>query len=572
MTRKLSFRYGLTVCAGTALLSLLLAAPAFPQTFEQRVDRYIHSLPADQEFQGVIFAAAGGRVYLNKGYGLASREFDIPNGPDTRFQIGSITKCFTAALVLKMVELGRLELDGAISDYLAYFPADPGIRITVRHLLTHTSGIKNHYQAVPDYWFKDDKVFHAPRELVSLFASLPRAHEPGADFTYSSPGYYILGAILERVGGKSFAELLGEYFFGPLGMKATRVENNREVIGMTATGYGRGIRGLIRAPFEDKSTALGAGDITTTAYDLYLWDQGLRAGKVLSPESLAILYKPVMPDSIFTPGGLVMSAPYNEGKKTVRINRLSGSSAGYASAMDRTFDPDACIIVLSNVNEAESVAILDNIGDFLTRYDLGAAIGTPGPETLTPPPGTEVRASDAERILGFYRTAKGSLSGVVRGRDGVYLLDLYSGGMSSALRLLAESDGTFSTGWPAVFKCRFAPDEKDGGLVLTRSRGERVLSSWKKIDAGKVEASAFVGSYSSVELQKTFRFLESGGGLVAERFLGGPDVRLIALDKDLWGCELGFLRFSRYADGSISGFTFIAPGLDALIGSKFVKI
>ncbi len=560
------------ILVALTLVSLASAATAATRTFEQRVDTYIKSFPPGEEFSGVIFAAAGGRVYLNKGYGLASREFNIPNGPETRFQIGSISKAFAAILTLKMVELGRLNLDGTICDYLPYYPAEPGKRITVRHLLTHTSGIKHHYIAVPDYWLRHDKVFHTPRELVSLFAPFPLAHEPGAEFTYSSPGYYTLGAILEQVGGKCYAELLRQYVFDPLGMKDTRVENNREVIGMTATGYMRGLSGLIRAGVEDKSTALGAGDMTTTARDLYLWDQGLRAGKILSPESLAILYKPVQPDDVFTPGGLCLSVPYDNGKKTAKFCRLSGSSAGYSSAMDRIFGPDACVIVLSNVNEAECVVMLDQVGDFLTRYDLGAPIGNPGPEILTPPAGMEVKTSDAERILGFYRTAKGSLFGVVRGRDGVYMLDLYGGAMSSALRLFAERDGSFSAGWPARFTCRFAPGETEGGLVLTRSRGDRVLSTAKRIEAGKAAASEFAGSYSSVELQKTYRFVEKGTGLVAEKFLDDADLELIALDKDVFGSEKGLLLFSRYADGSISGFTFVAPGLDALIGSKFVKI
>lgn len=109
-----------------------------------------------------------------------------------------------------MVQSGRLRLDGTISDYLPYYPEGAGKKITIHHLLSHTSGIRYHIVALPDYWLRHDKVFHTPRELVSLFSPLPGAHEPGEKITYSSPGFYVLGAILEQVAKKSYAELLCE--------------------------------------------------------------------------------------------------------------------------------------------------------------------------------------------------------------------------------------------------------------------------------------------------------------------------------------------------------------------------
>ena len=569
------FSPGSKVAASAALiLALHLSATwSCSQTFEERLDRYIHSFPRHEEFHGVVFAAAGERVFVNKGYGLANREFNIPNGPDSRFQIGSISKAFTAILVLKMVQAGRLRLDGTISDYLPYYPEDAGGKITIHHLLSHTSGIRHHHVAVPDYWLRHDKVFHTPRELVSLFSPLPRAHEPGERITYSSPGFYVLGAILEQAAKKSYAELLREYILDPLGMKDTSVENNRTVRGMTTTGYMRGLGGLVRAGFEDKSTALAAGDLVSTARDLYLWDAGIRKGKVLSPEYLEILYKLIVPDDVFTYGGPLLSIPYENGRKTLRLNRLTGSSTGYSAAMDRLLGPDACVVVLSNVQDADTTRMLDDISDFLTRYELGLPVGNPAPPTVAPPPAVKVDRAEIEKVLGFYRGPGGAISGAVRGGGGVFLLGISGGSViPPVLELVPEGPGIFHLGFRPEFMCRFSPGETDGRLVLTTSRGERILSTAKRIEPDKIDASAYEGFYSSVELQKTFRFSRNESGLVAEKFLGDADVRMIPLEKDLFGCELGFLNFSRYPDGSISGFKLMTYNVDAYFGSRFTRI
>jgi CubicO group peptidase (beta-lactamase class C family) len=562
------------IVSATLILALHLSATwSYSQTFEERVDRYINSFPRHQEFHGVVFAAAAEHVLLNKGYGLASREFDIPNSPDSRFQIGSISKAFTAILVLKMVQAGRLRLDATISDYLPYYPEESGKKITIHNLLSHTSGIRHHYIAVPDYWLRHDKVFHTPRELVSLFSPLPRAHEPGEKITYSSPGFYVLGAILEQVAKKSYAELLREYILDPLGMEDTCVENNRAVRKMTATGYMRGLGGLIRAGFEDKSTALAAGDLASTARDLYLWDVGIRKGKILSPEYLEILYKLIVPDNMFTYGGPLLSIPYENGRKTLKLNRLTGSSTGYSAAMDRLLGPDACVIVLSNVQDAETARILDDISDFLTRHELGMPIGNPAPPNVTPPSAVKVEPAEIEKVIGFYRRSGGAITGIVRGGGGIFLLEFSDGSViPPVLELVPEGSDSFHLGWLPEFKCRFSPDKKDGPLVLTTSRGNRILSAANRIEPDKTHVSEYEGHYSSVELQKTFKFSQNESGLVAEKFLGEADIPMIPLEKDIFGCELGFLSFHRYPDGSISGFKIMTYNVDTYFGSRFIKI
>lgn len=167
-------------------------------------------------------------------------------------------------------------------------------------------------------------------------------------------------------------------------MKDSRIENNRTVQSGMAEGYMRGLMGLIRSGFEDKSTSLAAGDAVTTAYDLYLWDKGMRVepSQILSAESKNILYAPVLPGQAMSMGGPILHIPYDDGRKTFSVNRLSGSSTGYAAAMDRFFEIDGCVIVLSNVQDAPVEIIADHVGDFLLRHELNTPVGVPAPDTM----------------------------------------------------------------------------------------------------------------------------------------------------------------------------------------------
>lgn len=556
-------------------MALILTSPAYAQTFGQRVDRYVSSFSSHEAFSGVILAAVGGKVIYHKGFGLASREFGIANGPDTKFQVGSISKAFTAILVLKLAEKGILKLDATIGDYLADYPAATGKKITIRQLLSHTSGIPHHIDAVPDYWVSQDKIFHTPRELWRLFANVPLAHEPGERFTYSSPGFYVLGAILQQATKKSYAELLRKYIFDPLGMKDSSIENNRTIRSAMASGYMRGLSGLIRSGFEDKSTALAAGDLVTTAHDLFLWDQGMKADSstILSRESKALLFRPIFPGETYTIGGPLLTIPYDGGRKTLTCNRLSGSSLGYMASMDRMVGPDACVVVLSNIQDAETTRILDDVSDFLLRHVLGISIGNPAPPTVTPPPAVSIAPADSEKILGFYKDSAGSILGVVRDGGKIYQLN-YSGGHVSQpiLEMVPQGEDSFNLGNLAFSKCRYAVAGKDGRSALTIFFRDRVSGTASRIDSPRYDTSEYGGSFTSVELQKTYRFSSGPAGLKAEKFLGNADIPLIILEKDLFGCERGFVLFNRSVDGAISGFTLLTKDTDSFFGSKFIKL
>ena len=559
---------------------LLISGPSYSLqphrlSFVERVERYISSFPEYQKFQGVILVAHNGKILFHKGYGLASREHDIPAGPDTKFQVGSVTKAFTAILALKMAEMGLLRLDKTICDYIPDYPAETGRKITLHQLLSHTSGIPHHIDALPDYWISHDKIFHSPQELWGLFANVPLAHEPGQRFTYSSPGFYILGAVLQQVAKKSYAELLQEHIFGPLGMKDSRVENNRTVQRGLAAGYMRGLKGLIRSGFEDKSTSLAAGDLVTTACDLYLWDRGMRAepGQILSAESKRVLYGPVLPGHVMSMGGPILQVPYDDGRKTLSVNRLTGSSTGYAAAMDRFFGIDGCVIVLSNVQDAPVEMITDHVGDFLLRYELNTPVGVPAPDTMALSQPAGGWRADIRKFVGFYRESEGMMIGLIQSAGRLFYL-VYSGGrvLSPVQELVPKGRGIVQFGNRVGMECQVTEDPKDGRRILTTLRNGRSVAEAKAVEAQNVASSEYAGSFTSVELQRTFRLSCQPNGLVAEKFLGDADLPLTPLESDLFGLGCGLVKFERGAHGGITGFKLMTKDVDSFFGAKFIKV
>ncbi|MFZ0034458.1 MAG: serine hydrolase, partial [Sedimentisphaerales bacterium] len=218
---------------------------------EEKIDQYIRSLP--EPFSGTILLAVGDKILMNKGYGMADIGYGIPNTGKTKYQIASTTKHFTSVLVLQMAEKGIIDLNATIDTYLPDYPKDKASKITVHHLLLHQSGIPHHINGIDNYLDVQTRLFHTQNEYLKLFCDKKLVHEPGQGTTYSTPGYFLLGVILEKASSKSYAELLEENILKPLGMKDTFVGNNRTIHKDMATGYMKGLDGLVLANVEDMS-------------------------------------------------------------------------------------------------------------------------------------------------------------------------------------------------------------------------------------------------------------------------------------------------------------------------------
>ena len=546
-------------------------------SLKEKVDRFLDSLPVP--FNGTILIGVGEKILVHKGYGLANRSLNIPNKSDTKYLIGSITKLFTAVLVLQMAEKGLINLDATIDSYLPYFPKKNASIITVRHLLEHKSGIPHHFIGIPRYFEVHDKYFHTPLEFMKHFWDIELLHKPGERMTYSSPGYYVLGVILEAVSGKSYAELLEENIFGPLGMKDTHVHNNRTIHKNMATGYQKGLEGYALATIEEESTRLAAGNILSTAKDLYSFQKILDFGgdNILSEKNKKMLLEPHSSD--FSLAGIVMSVPYNDGKDNLTIVRAGGSSYGFRALMDRIIEKDACLIALSNI-QSDRISLFDifeKVGDFLVeelRVDFGPPRGDEGEDPDTAVPWDPKESAGWE---GFYQLGSGSLVCIYHENGSLFrrVLSEQFGNIGEAImprELQHRGQGVFDVDGIRGLQYRFTEGPSGTGYKLALFSKDKLQDEAKKIKPPvEFDLSEYEGRYFSVELQKTYRFSTMAGRLLTGKFLGDLDVSFVPLKKDIFGYDKGFLIFHRYDDGEIRDFKLENEKVDRLLGSMFIR-
>jgi CubicO group peptidase (beta-lactamase class C family) len=270
------------------LAILLLAANCFAQD-TARMDEVVQSYVSSGQFMGSVLVAQDQDVLFSKGYGSANLEWNIPNSPTTKFRLGSITKQFTAAAVLLLEEQGKLKIEDPIKKYLPDSPATWD-KITIYHLLTHTSGIPS-ITNLPEFR-KLEPFPLTPEENMSYVRDKPLEFAPGGNFNYSNSGYVLLGVLIEKVSGQTYQEFLKENIFTPLGMKDSGYDSNSDIIQQRASGYSPGPDGPINSGFVHMSTPFSAGALYSTTEDLLRWESALFGGKLLSPASLAKMTTP----------------------------------------------------------------------------------------------------------------------------------------------------------------------------------------------------------------------------------------------------------------------------------------
>jgi CubicO group peptidase (beta-lactamase class C family) len=348
------------------LMFVLIAFFAFQtltlaQNKSQKIDELISLYNKYDQFNGAALVAENGKVIYKKGFGLANMEWNIPNQPDTRFRLGSITKQFTATLILQLVEQGKLKLDARVSDYLEGYRKDTGAKITIHHLLTHTSGLPN-YTAQPGFSETVSRNPYAVDAFVKKYTSGDLEFEPGAKFNYSNSGYFLLGAIIEKVTGKSYEQALKENIFDPLGMKNTGYDHYDAIIGKRAAGYVKTPSGYRHAPYLDMTIPYAAGSLYSTVEDLFLWDQALNEGKVLSAKSKELMFKPNLEDYGY--GFVIKNTSLGPNKLAVPIIQHNGGINGFNTIMIR-FVRDKRVLVL--LNNAQQGRALDRLADGITN-------------------------------------------------------------------------------------------------------------------------------------------------------------------------------------------------------------
>ena len=257
------------------------------------LEKQLHALTAGyfkaDEPGAAVIVMRNGKPLLRAGFGLAHVELGVPIQPEMVFRLGSITKQFTAVSILMLEARGKLSVQDRITKYLPGYPVR-GYKITIEHLLTHTSGIKN-YTNMPEFW-KDAKEDKSVTEHIDQFKKQPMDFAPGARWAYSNSGYFLLGAIIEKVSGQSYAEFLKRHIFDPLGMSHTYFDTAASIIPGRVAGYGKNADVVENTAYISMTRPYAAGSLASSVDDLAKWDAALYTETLVPHSALQRAWTP----------------------------------------------------------------------------------------------------------------------------------------------------------------------------------------------------------------------------------------------------------------------------------------
>lgn len=353
------------------IVALVSATNAFSQQTAQKIDALVKQYHDYGQFNGSILVAEKGKIIYEKGFGLANMEWAVPNQPDTKFRIGSVTKQFTAALVLQLVGEGKIKLDGKLTDYLTDYRKDTGDKVTIHQLLNHTSGIPS-YTNRPGFFAEYSRDPYSITDFVKKFASGDLEYEPGSKYSYNNSGYSLLGAIIEKVTGKSYEMVLTERIFKPLGMTNSGYDNHAPLIQKRASGYEKRPSGYVNAPYLDMSLPYAAGSIYSTVEDLFKWEQALYQDKIVSAENKKLMFTPGLGNYGY--GIRITDQPIGKTDQKTKVIQHGGGISGFNSLLTRLVDKQQTIILLDNVSLGRYHG---NITDSITNILNGQPVEPP---------------------------------------------------------------------------------------------------------------------------------------------------------------------------------------------------
>ncbi|HZN33747.1 MAG TPA: serine hydrolase [Pirellulaceae bacterium] len=324
--------------------------PPSAETVAAQANEFLQAQVAVNRFSGSVLVAKGEQVLLAKGLGLANVEHEIPNTPQTKFRLGSITKQFTAMAILILQEQGKLSVEDLASKHVEGTP-EAWKEVTIHHLLTHTSGIPS-FTGLPGYRAAMPLPSPAAKTLDRV-RELPLEFTPGEKFNYSNSGYVLLGQIIEKVSGKSYGEFLRESIFQPLGLADTGYDSPEKILPHRAAGYRREGDGVANAPYLDMTIPHGAGALYSTATDLHRWSQALASSQLISSGAY---------EKMFTPGKSNYGYGWIIDKQFGRQRMQHGGGInGFSTFIARYPDEKLCVVVLSNIEGTPAAMVASGL-------------------------------------------------------------------------------------------------------------------------------------------------------------------------------------------------------------------
>lgn len=505
-----------------------------------------------------VLVAKDGRILFQRAYGLADVGNRVPVAPDTKFRIGSITKQFTAAAILRLYDEGKLSLHDPLEKFVPGFPR--ASEVTIHHLLTHTSGIHS-YTSKPDF------ITHAtvgirPEDLVNAIKEDPYDFNPGERWEYNNSGYFLLGVIVEKVAQKSYGEFLREAFFEPLGMSDTGVHESSAVLENEAAGYSYENGKVKKALNWDMSKAGGAGALYSTVRDLYRWNEAVWSGRVLKEATLKTAFTPVKvandPPDQPKPTGYGYGWGIDSFRGTPEIGHGGGLN-GFLSYLLRLPDENFTVAVLAN-----AAPPLPNGNPAALAHEIAELyLGDKLPPRESPKVDPTVSPEDLKLVAGRYDYQSAVL--VVTLENGKLFAQL--GGQSkfeifprSATNYfwkVAEADVTFvKNDQGEVIQAL----HRQGGMTITAPR----LPEIKEASVDPKTYDRYVGRYDCGGGKLILSIIREGNRLFAE-ITGSPKIEIYPKSETEFFCKLvnAEVTFVRDSAGNVVRANVRAPGLKA---------
>jgi len=519
------------------ILTIIPLLPAQqPADMPAGLDKIFERWNSKETPGGAVAVARDGRVILSRAYGMADLEHGIPNSTKTVFEAGSVSKQFTAAAIMLLVQQGKLSLDDNVRKYVPEVP-DYGTLITLRHLLTHTSGLRDwgNVESIAG-WPRTSRVYTHAHVLDIVSRQRALNFPPGNEHSYCNTGFNLLAIIVGRVSGISFAEFTKKYLFDPLGMSHTQWRDDyRRIVRGRAIAYvaqrqGNGFE--MDMPFENVH---GNGGLLTTVGDLLIWTENLETGKVGGPVFLEMMHR----QGVLNNGKVITYASglYITSYRGIPEVSHTGSTAGYRAFLARYPKQHLTVALLCNVGSITSADVGHRIADLFLPVPASRKSTA---KTVTLP------VAELSARAGLYRnTATGEplrlvlVQGTLRLQRGGSLQPI-----SSTSFRVGETDSllTFEP-VPGNSRPRIRDDRSGADEVIFEPVAE--------FSPKPEELAAFAGDYYSPDAETTLTAAVDNGSLQLRR---RPDTRIALTPayEDVFESSLGLIRFIRDAGGRIT--------------------
>ncbi len=493
---------GLTVCAGASAQDV----EESPPTVAEQVDAVFKAWDRDDTAGCAVSITRAGETAYARGFGMAHLEQPAPITPETIFEAGSVSKQFTAATIVLLALDGELSLDDPVRDYLPELP-DFGAQITIRHLLTHTSGLRTFRPLVALRGRPDGLAVHTNAEILALMARQRDLNfPPGEEYLYSNAPYILSVVLAERVSGQSFNEFTTERIFGPLGMASTLWRDDfTQIVKGRATAYGSGRSGGLHTNMAN-TDVFGNGGLLTTVGDLQRWNQELDEPKVLGQRFVDMLETPGRFND-GTENDYALGLQIGEYRGEREISH-SGGTAGYRAWLARYPDRDRLsLALLCNHGDINPVAVGRRAIDvFLGPEDEAA-------DAESPQPSVEVPLEDLEHWADPYLHTH---------TDSMVRISVRNGGLYfGAVRARPLGEDRFAVGLSGLVVA--FDTEADGTRAATLADDpKRRYRAMPAVTPTPEELAEYVGSYTSDELDVTYSVEFRDGELLFRRPLHEP--------------------------------------------------